>query len=162
MSRGWMTTESRKKAGRVWVYHFYKTRVSDGHRVENTVVLGPLSSFPKEKDAWSEVEHRHLDQNEKPEFRGRVTFGDVARHYIKYELSDPADAADQKSQDRRKVRPAKLPYLSVPRWQDLFAGGNSKHPTASRPTGFFRVLGSTASNPAWPICWWKIISVRLR
>ena len=23
-----------------------------------------------------------------------------------------------------------------------------------------RVLGSAASDPAWPICWWKIISVR--
>jgi hypothetical protein len=64
MSRGWMTTENRKKAGQVWVYHFYKTRESDGHRVENTVVLGPLASFPREKDARAEVERRCLDQNE--------------------------------------------------------------------------------------------------
>jgi integrase len=77
------------------VYHFYKTRESDGHRVENTVVLGPLSSFPKEKNAWAEVERRRLDQNEQPGFKGRVTFGDLAQHYVKYELGDLAD--NQKS-----------------------------------------------------------------
>jgi hypothetical protein len=54
MSRGWITTESREKTGRVWVYHYYKTREYDGHRVDNTVVLGPLSSFPQQKDGWGE------------------------------------------------------------------------------------------------------------
>ena len=73
MSRGWITTESRKKTGRVWVYHFYKTRESDGHRVENTVVLGPQSSFPREKDAWAEVARRRLDQNDQPGFKDRIT-----------------------------------------------------------------------------------------
>lgn len=66
MSRGWMTTESRKKSGQVWVYHFYKTRDTDGRRVENTVMLGSLYSFPRENDAWAEVERRRLDQNEQP------------------------------------------------------------------------------------------------
>jgi integrase len=121
MSRGWMTTESRKKAGRVWVYHFYRTRVSDGHRAENTVVLGPLSSFPKERDAWGEVERRGLDQNEKPEFRGRVTFGDVARHYIKYELGDLADADDQKSHTTVERYLQILNKRLIPRWDKAVA-----------------------------------------
>jgi integrase len=114
MSRGWITTESRKKAGRVWVYHFYKTRESDGHRVENTVVLGPLSSFPKEKDAWAEVERRHLDQNEQPGFKGRVTFGDLAQHYIKYELGELAD--DQKSHTTVERYLQILNNRLIPRW----------------------------------------------
>src|ERR1051326_3794015 len=97
MSRGWMTTESRKKAGRVWVYHFYRTREFDGQRVENTVVVGPLSAYPKEKHAWDEVERRRLDQNQQPGFKGRVLFGDLAQHYIKYELGDLTDEDDQKS-----------------------------------------------------------------
>jgi integrase len=114
MSRGWITTESRKKAGPVWVYHFYKTRESDGHRVENTVVLGPLSSFPKEKNAWAEVERRRLDQNEQPGFKGRVTFGDLAQHYIKYELGDLAD--DQKSHTTVERYLQILNNRLIPRW----------------------------------------------
>jgi integrase len=121
MSRGWMTTESRKKAGRVWVYHFYRTRVSDGHRVENTVVLGPLSSFPKERDAWGEVERRGLDQNEHPEFRGRVTFGDLARHYIRYELGDLADGDDQKSHTTVERYLQILNKRLIPRWDKALA-----------------------------------------
>jgi hypothetical protein len=56
--RGWLTKEARKRAGKVWVYHYYRTRDTDGHRVENTVVVGALSSLQRAKDAWAEVEHR--------------------------------------------------------------------------------------------------------
>jgi hypothetical protein len=83
--RGWLTKEERRRAGKVWVYHYYRTRETDGHRVENTVV-GSLSSLPREKDAWAEVEHRGLDRNHELGFSGRVMFGDLAGHYIKYEL----------------------------------------------------------------------------
>ena len=114
MSRGWVTSETRKKAGRVWIYHYYKTRVSDGHRVENTVALGPLSSFPKEKDAWAEVKRRFLDQNEQPDFKGRVLFGDLAEHYIKYELGDDGD--DQKSHTTVERYLQILNNRLIPRW----------------------------------------------
>jgi integrase len=114
MSRGWITKENRKKAGQVWVYHFYKTREPNGHRVENTVVVGPLSSFSKEKNAWAEVERRCLDQNEKPGFKGRVTFGDLAQHYIKYELGDPAD--DQKPHTTVERYLQILNNRLIPRW----------------------------------------------
>lgn len=115
MSRGWMTTESRKKAGQVWVYHFYKTRESDGHRVENTVLIGPLSSFPKEKDAWGEVTRRSLDQDNNLDFKGRVTFGDLARHYIK-ELED---SEDQKSHTTVERYLQILNNRLIPRWGSL-------------------------------------------
>jgi integrase len=116
MSRGWMTTECRKKTGQVWVYHFYKTRESDGHRVENTVVLGPLASFPREKDARAEVERRCLDQNEQLGFKGRITFGDLAQHYIKYELGDLADEDDQKSHSTVERYLQILNNRLIPRW----------------------------------------------
>jgi len=61
--QGWLTKEDRKRHGKVWVYHYYKTRDTDGHRVENTVVVGTLSSLPREKDAWAEVEDRGLNRN---------------------------------------------------------------------------------------------------
>jgi hypothetical protein len=60
--RGWLTKEPRKRAGRVWVYHYHRTRDTDGHRVENTVVVGALSSLPRKKDARAEVEHRGLNR----------------------------------------------------------------------------------------------------
>ena len=60
--RGWLTKEDRKKKGKVWVYHYYRTRETDGHRVENTVVVGPLSSLTREKDAWAEVETLGLNR----------------------------------------------------------------------------------------------------
>lgn len=118
MSRGWMTTESRKKTGQVWVYHFYKTRESDGRRVENTVSIGPMSSFPKEKDAWGEVTRRSLDLNDQLDFKGRVTFGDLARHYIKQELED-ADADDQKSHTTVERYRQILDNRLIPRWGKL-------------------------------------------
>jgi integrase len=121
MRRGWMTTESRKKAGQVWVYHFYKTRESDGRRVENTVVVGPLSSFRNEKDAWVEVERRRLDQNHELDFKARATFGNLAEHYIKYELGDLADEDDQKSHTTVKRYLQILNNRLLPRWGKIAA-----------------------------------------
>ena len=46
--RGWLTKEERKIVVKVWIYHYYRTRDTDGHRVENTVVVGALSSLPRE------------------------------------------------------------------------------------------------------------------
>jgi integrase len=113
--RGWLTKEDRKR-GKVWVYHYYRTRETDGHRVENTVVVGALSSLPREKDAWTAVEHRGLDRNQRPDFKGRVTFGDLARHYIKYELGDLADVDDQKSHTTVERYLQILNNRLIPRW----------------------------------------------
>jgi hypothetical protein len=57
--RGWLTKEARKRAGKVWVYHYYyyRTRETDGHRVENTVAVGALSSLLRKTygQKWSIV-----------------------------------------------------------------------------------------------------------
>jgi integrase len=118
--RGWLTKEDRKR-GKVWVYHYYRTRETDGHRVENTVVVGALSSLPREKDAWAAVEHRGLDRNQHPDFKGRVTFGDLARHYIKYELGDLADVDDQKSHTTVERYLQILNNRLIPRWDKAVA-----------------------------------------
>ena len=117
MSRtGWLTKELRQKHAGVWVYHYYRTRETDGHRVENTVVVGALSSLPREKDAWAEVEHRGLDRNQQLGFSGRLTFGDLAQHYIKYELGDTAAADDQKSHTTVERYLQVLNNRLIPRW----------------------------------------------
>lgn len=95
--RGWLTKEDRKKKGKVWIYHYYRTRETDGRRVENTVVVGPLSSLAREKDAWAEVETLGLNLNPHLDISGRITFGALAQHYINYELGELAEADDQKS-----------------------------------------------------------------
>ena len=38
------------------------------------------------------MEHRGLKRNHEPGFRGRVMFGDLARHYVKYEPGELAEA----------------------------------------------------------------------
>jgi integrase len=113
---GWLTKEARKKAGKVWIYHYYKTRQTDGHRVENTVVLGAVSSLPREKDAWAEVEHRGLNRIHELALTGRVMFGELARHYINYELGELAEADDQKSHTTIERYLQVLNNRLIPRW----------------------------------------------
>ena len=114
--KGWLTKEDRKKNGKVWVYHYYRTRETDGHRVENTVVVGPLSSLPREKDAWAEEETLSLYRNSQLGITGRVTFGDLAHHYISYELGDLAEAEDQKSHTTIERYLQVLHNRLIPRW----------------------------------------------
>ena len=114
--RGWLTKEERKRAGKVWIYHYYKTRQTDGHRVENTVALGALSSLPREKDAWAEVEHRGLNRKHELGLTGRVMFGDLARHYINFELGELAEADDQKSHTTIERYLQVLNNRLIPRW----------------------------------------------
>jgi len=108
--RGWLTKENRKRKT-VWVFHFRRVRSSDGKKVENTLVLGPVSDFPKRADAWEEVERRHLNHNiNEPDIKsGRVTFGDLARSYERHAVPKLAVTTQY------TVRHILNDYL-VPRW----------------------------------------------
>jgi len=45
-----------------------------------------VRDFPTESAAWAEVEKQHLQtQINKSDFRGRVTFADLAQHYMRHE-----------------------------------------------------------------------------
>jgi hypothetical protein len=82
--RGWITKQDRKKKGPVWVYHWYIVKPETGRKAEHTCVIGLVAHFPREKDAWLEVDRRHL----KPQLdqsaicSGRLTFGDLATSYL--------------------------------------------------------------------------------
>ena len=95
--RGWLRVESRKN-GPTWVLRFYITRETDGRRVEHKVAVGLVRHFPNESDAWAQVakQHLHLKINE-PDFKGRVTFADLAQHYMQHELAQQAESVDPKS-----------------------------------------------------------------
>jgi hypothetical protein len=99
--RGWLRVDSRKN-GPTWVLRYYATREADGHRVEHKVAIGLVSNLPSESAAWTEVARQHLQINQ-PDFKGRVTFGDLAQHYITHELGEQAEAVDPKvpHDDRR-------------------------------------------------------------
>jgi hypothetical protein len=44
-----------RKEGLSWVLR-YRVNAADGRRVENTLPVGLVSMFPKERDAWREVD----------------------------------------------------------------------------------------------------------
>ena len=81
--RGWITKEQRKKNGPVWVYHWYILKPETGKKAEQTCVIGAIADFPSEKDAWREIERRHLKPqlDQKAIVTGRLTFGDLAASY---------------------------------------------------------------------------------
>ena len=93
--RGWLRVDSRKN-GPTWVLRYYATREADGQRVEHKVAIGLVSNLPSESAAWAEVAKQHLQINQ-PDFKGRVTFGDLAQHYMTHELGEQAEAVDPKS-----------------------------------------------------------------
>ncbi len=112
--RGWLRVENRKQ-GPIWVLRYKVTRESDGKRVEHTRAIGLVRDFPGESAAWAEVERQHLHLNE-PEPRGRVTFADLAEHYIQYELGEQSDATNPKSHTTVGGYRRILRNRLVPRW----------------------------------------------
>ena len=82
--RGWITKHDRKKKGSVWVCHWYVIKPDTGRKADHTCVVGPVASFPREKDAWLEIDRRHIKpQLDQSAIRtGRLTFGDLAASYM--------------------------------------------------------------------------------
>jgi integrase len=117
--RGWLKKE-RRREGETWMLHFRTLRESDGKRVENKIPIGLVKNFPSKASAWREVERQHLHIND-ADFKARVTFADLANHYIKYELGEQTESVAPKSHTtiggyRRVIRNRLLP-----RWGDRVA-----------------------------------------
>ncbi len=85
----------KRKEGATWVLR-YRVTASDGRRVENIMQVGLVRDFPKEKDAWREVDKLGLPVriNEAP-CPGRTRFSFLAEHYLKADFG--ADAVRPKS-----------------------------------------------------------------
>ena len=95
--RGSLRVESRKN-GDTWVLRYFVTRPLDGRRVEHKLAIGLVREFPTERSAWEEVQRQHLHlQINRTNFKGRVTFADLARHYIEHELGEQTELIDPKS-----------------------------------------------------------------
>jgi integrase len=85
----------RRKEGETWVLR-YRVTSADGRRVEHIATIGLVREFPKDKDAWREVDRLGLGVriNDTPA-RGRASLHSLAEHYLKADFG--ADAVRPKS-----------------------------------------------------------------
>jgi integrase len=79
-----------RKAGDTWVLR-YRVTTADGRRVENIKPVGLVRDFPKEKDAWREVDRLGLlvrinDDNGDV----RIKFNTLAEHYLTADFGESA------------------------------------------------------------------------
>ena len=103
-----------RKAGEMWLLR-YRTTKPDGSRVENTHSVGLVRDFPKEKDAWREVDRLGLlVRINETAGDARIRFDALAEHYLKADFG--ADAVRPKSENTTPiVRHYVRDYL-VARW----------------------------------------------
>src|SRR5580704_13304161 len=73
----------RRKEGETWVLR-YRVTSADGRRVEHIKPVGLVRDFPKDRDAWREVDRLGLGVriNDTPA-AGRTSFHFLAEHYLK-------------------------------------------------------------------------------
>lgn len=77
----------------------FRVANADGRRVENTLPVGLLCDFPKEQDAWREVDRLGLLTriNSDAPCSGRIRFDALAEHYLKADFG--TDAVRPKSEN---------------------------------------------------------------
>jgi len=113
--RGWLKKE-RRSNGETWMLFFRTTRESDGKRVEQKVAVGTVRDLPTKASAWAEVERQHIQIN-KPDFRKRATFADLAQHYQQHELGERRSAiVDPKAHTTIAGYKRVLRNRLLPRW----------------------------------------------
>jgi len=79
-----------RKGGQTWVLRYRVTK-PDGKRVEHGIRVGLVRDFPKEKDAWREVDKLGLlvRINDGPDDT-RIRFDALAEHYLKHDVGPEA------------------------------------------------------------------------
>jgi len=115
---GWIRKRSRK-SGDIWVY-CYRRRRWDGKWVEATERrLGNIAELPNEGAAWKRVDELGLKPYSPERPRDpRITFGEVAAHYVRIELpDDQANVTIEKSQSTITKYKHYLNRWVLPRWQ---------------------------------------------
>jgi len=95
----------------------YRVARADGRRVENTVPVGLVSDFPKETDAWREVDTLGLlvRINDAPA-PGRIRFNALAEHYLKADFGE--DAVRPKSENTIVIVQHIVRNYLIARWGD--------------------------------------------
>ena len=117
--RGWLKKEKRTQ-GETWVLFFRAGRKSDGKRVENKIPIGLVKDFPDKSCVWAEVERQHLHINQ-VDFRGCVTFADLAHHYAEHELVEPTESIHPKAHTTIRGYERVLRNRLLPQWGNRVA-----------------------------------------
>ena len=80
----------RRKEGETWVLRF-RVVSAEGKRVENILPIGLVREFPKDRDAWRQVDRLGLGVriNDTPA-HGRASFHSLAEHYLKADFGSDA------------------------------------------------------------------------
>lgn len=115
---GWIRKRHRK-SGDIWVY-CYRRRRWDGKWIEATERrLGTTAELHNEEAAWRRVDELGLKpySPDRP-LDPRITFGEVAAHYVKFELpEDQSDVTIEKSQATISKYKHYLNRWVLPKWQ---------------------------------------------
>jgi len=108
-----------RREGETWVLR-YRVTHSDGRRVENIVPVGLVRDFPKEKDAWREVDKLALlvRINDAP-CPGRIRFAALAEHYLRADFGE--DAVRPKSANTNTIVEHIVRDYLTRRWGDEIA-----------------------------------------
>ena len=110
--RGWLRKIIRKQ-GPVWQYR-YNVQIED-QRKERTEILGSVIDFPREADAWKEVDRRGLlTKINEPGDCAKLRFRRIAQFYLDRKI--PRMAPTTQYCYRHIIND----YL-IPRWGDSFA-----------------------------------------
>ena len=117
--RGWLKKEKRSQ-GETWVLFFRTVRKSDGKRVQNKIPIGLVKDFSTKNSAWEEIERLHL-QIKQVDFRGCVTFADLAHHYAEHELVEPTESIHPKANTTIRGYERALRNRLLPRWGNRVA-----------------------------------------
>src|ERR1700685_203608 len=113
-ARGWFTKYETRRSGLIWVFHWRRIKPETGEPAETTCNIGPVAQFPREKDAWAEVERRHLIPNSGQAFLGRSTVNELVANYRKKGLNKLRITT-------QTITNHILDDYLLPRWGDSFA-----------------------------------------
>ena len=110
----------KTKQGQVWKLRYFAYRTSDGRWTEQTPLLvGAVSDFPTEKRARAEAVRLELIEqiNRTSVPVNKVTFGFIARDYIRINLSD--NAIKPKASTTRYTEGLIINKHLLPRWDGV-------------------------------------------
>ena len=102
------------------VLFFRTVRKSDGKRVQNKIPICLVKDFSTKHSAWEEVEKQHLQINQ-VDFRGCVTFADLAHHFAEHELVEPTESIHPKAHTTIRAYERALRNRLLPRWGNRVA-----------------------------------------
>jgi len=122
----------------------YRVASADGRRVEHTTPIGLVQQFPKDKDAWREVDRLgiliRINNDGSP---GRIRFNFLAEHYLKADFG--SDAVRPKSENSTSIMEHIVRDYLIVRWGNEIAED-------IKPLDIQRWLKllNTESRLAWP------------